>query len=48
MQGSNEVEEASSHFLEIKRLVNEYNEKGNLPKLREPDLLMIITETEYI
>ena len=45
--GSNEVEEASTHLLEIKQLVKEYNEKGNAPKLREPDLLIIITGTEY-
>ena len=45
--GSNEVEEASTHLLEIKQLVKEYNEKGNAPKLREPDLLIIITGAEY-
>ena len=45
--GSNEIEEASSHLLEIKRLVCEYNEKGSAPLLREPDLLIIITGTEY-
>ncbi len=45
--GSHEIEDASRHLLEIKRLVNEYNEKGNSPKLRTPDLLMIITGTEY-
>ena len=45
--GSHEIEEASRHLLEIKRLVCEYNEKGNAPKLREPDLLIVITGTEY-
>ncbi|MCR5080642.1 MAG: DUF4143 domain-containing protein, partial [Treponema sp.] len=43
--GSNEVEKASKHLLEIKRLVKEYNEKGN--NLREPDLLLIVTGTEF-
>lgn len=32
--GSSEIEEASSHLLEIKRLVKEYNKKGNAPSLR--------------
>ncbi|MBQ9207606.1 MAG: ATP-binding protein [Treponema sp.] len=45
--GSSEIEEASRHLLEIKRLVSEYNKKGNSPSLREPDLLLIITGTEY-
>ena len=45
--GSSEIEEASRHLLEIKRLVSEYNKKGNAPSLREPDLLLIITGTEY-
>ena len=45
--GSNEIEEASRHLLEIKRLVCEYNKNGNMPSLREPDLLLIITGTEY-
>ena len=45
--GSSEIEEASRQLLEIKRLVSEYNKKGNSPSLREPDLLLIITGTEY-
>lgn len=45
--GSNEVEEASNHLLEIKRLVSHYNEIENSPKLREPDLLIVITGTEF-
>lgn len=45
--GSSEIEEASSHLLEIKRLVKEYNKKGNAPSLREPDLLIVITGTEF-
>ena len=45
--GSNEIEEASRHLLQIKSLVREYNEKKNAPKLREPDLLIVITGTEF-
>ena len=43
--GSNEIEEASAHLLKIKQLIREYNAKGNA--LREPDLLVIITGTEF-
>ena len=45
--GSHEIEEASQHLKEIKRLVHDYNEKGNKPLLREPDLLLVITGTEF-
>ena len=45
--GSYEIEEASRHLLELKRLVRVRNENESLPKLREPDLLMVITGTEY-
>ena len=45
--GSHELEEASSHLLEIKSPIKAYNEKENGPKLREPDLLIVITETEF-
>lgn len=45
--GSHEIDEASQHLREIKRLVHEYNEKGNKPLLREPDLLLVITGTEF-
>ncbi|MDE6335091.1 MAG: AAA family ATPase, partial [Muribaculaceae bacterium] len=41
--GSNEIEKGASHLLEIKRLVEEYNKKENQLRLREPDLLMVIT-----
>lgn len=41
--GSREIEEGAEHLLEIKRLVREYNEKEKQIRLREPDLLMIIT-----
>ena len=45
--GSHEIEEASAHLLEIKRLVKEYNKNEAAPKLREPDLLIVITGTEF-
>lgn len=41
--GSNEIEKGASHLLEIKRLVEEYNRKENQLRLREPDLLIVIT-----
>ena len=41
--GSSEIDEGASHLLEIRNLVRKYNEKGPQIKLREPDLLMIIT-----
>lgn len=44
--GASEIDEGAKHLLEIKRLVKKYNltEKG--PKLREPDLLIVITGTD--
>lgn len=41
--GSEEIEKGANHLLEIKRLVNEYNAKEKQIRLREPDLLMVIT-----
>lgn len=41
--GSNEIEEGSKHLIEIKQLVRDYNKKEGQMRLREPDLLMIIT-----
>ena len=41
--GSAEIESGSEHLLEIKRLVKQYNEKEKQIRLREPDLLMVIT-----
>lgn len=45
--GSHEIEEASAHLLKIKSLVQEYNKDTGRPALREPDLLIVITGTEY-
>jgi predicted AAA+ superfamily ATPase len=41
--GSAEIEIGAQHLLEIKNLVHAFNEKESQIKLREPDLLMIIT-----
>jgi hypothetical protein len=41
--GSMEIEQSAKHLLEIKSLVAQYNKKENQLKLREPDLLMVIT-----
>jgi len=41
--GSAEIEEGASHLLEIKRLIKEYNKNERQVRLREPDLLLIIT-----
>ncbi|MCI5830503.1 MAG: DUF4143 domain-containing protein [Treponema sp.] len=44
--GGKEIEEGCGHLLEIKSLVKKYNQTEKGPKLREPDLLMVITGTE--
>ena len=41
--GGKEIEEGASHLLKIKRLVKEANESESQSKLREPDLLLVIT-----
>ena len=41
--GSREIEEGAAHLLQLKELIQKYNEKEQQCKLREPDLLMIIT-----
>lgn len=41
--GSDEIEKGAQHLLELKKLINEYNEKEKQILIREPDLLMIIT-----
>ncbi|MBQ0072090.1 MAG: ATP-binding protein [Spirochaetales bacterium] len=45
--GNREIEEGSQHLLEIARLVRTFNETGKGPKLREPDLLLVVTGGEY-
>lgn len=41
--GSDEIEKGAKHLLEIKSLVNEFNIREKQMRLREPDVLMIIT-----
>ena len=41
--GSGEIDEGAEHLLEIKKLVKEYNDANRGGRLREPDVLMIIT-----
>jgi len=41
--GSREIEEGAEHLKEIKRLVQEHNKTEKQIRLREPDLLLVIT-----
>lgn len=41
--GSQEIEKGAQHLLKIKQLIQEYNMKEKQCKLREPDLLIVIT-----
>ena len=41
--GSHEIEKGAKNLLELKHLISESNKKEKQVKLREPDLLMIIT-----
>lgn len=44
--GSREIEEGAKHLLEIKRLVAKKNQSEKQSRLREPDLLMVLTGGE--
>jgi hypothetical protein len=44
--GSRDIEEGAKHLLEIKRLITEKNQTENRTKLREPDLLIVLTGGE--
>lgn len=44
--GSRDIEEGAKHLLTLKSLVQKYNETSGQIKLREPDLLMVITGGE--
>ena len=44
--GSREIEEGVNHLLEIRQLIQKYNEKESQVPLREPDLMMVITGGE--
>ncbi|MFA7200513.1 MAG: AAA family ATPase [Bacteroidales bacterium] len=41
--GGKEIEKGANHLIEIRNLVKEYNRQEKQIKLREPDLLMVIT-----
>lgn len=41
--GSAEIEEGASHLLEISNLIKEYNKKESQIKVRNPDLLIVVT-----
>lgn len=41
--GSGEIEKGARHLLKIKELVKEFNKEEKQVRLREPDLLMVIT-----
>lgn len=43
--GSKQIDEGAAHLLELKRLISEANKEEG-PKLREPDLLIVITGGE--
>ncbi|MBP5174521.1 MAG: DUF4143 domain-containing protein, partial [Treponema sp.] len=45
--GSHEIEEASQHLLELKHLIQNHNEKNAAQKIREPDVLMVVTGGEF-
>lgn len=44
--GSREIEDGAKHLLEIKRLVSEKNKTEKQTRLREPDLLIVLTGGE--
>lgn len=44
--GSSEIEEGAKHLLEIRRLIIEKNKSERQTKLREPDLLIVLTGGE--
>ncbi len=41
--GSGEIENGAKHLLEVKSLIQKYNEKDGQIQIREPDLLIIVT-----
>lgn len=44
--GSRDIEEASKHLLQLKELIIQHNQDKKNSKLREPDLLLVITGGE--
>ena len=45
--GSREIDDGSKHLLEMKSLIRRYNETERGPKLREPDILVVLTGGRY-
>lgn len=45
--GSADIDEGAKHLIELENLVKKYNEKERQCKLREPDLKIVITGTQY-
>lgn len=45
--GAADIDEGARHLLEIERLVRKYNETETQVRLREPDLKIVITGTQY-
>lgn len=45
--GSADIDEGAKHLIELENLVKIYNEKERQCKLREPDLKIVITGTQY-
>ena len=41
--GSKEIEEGSSHLVELRRLIGEHNKNEKQVPLREPDLMIVLT-----
>ncbi len=41
--GSRDIEEGANHLVELKSLIHRHNEENNSSKLREPDLLIVLT-----
>jgi len=44
--GSRDIEQAAEHLIKLKNLIIEYNKNTKTAKLREPDLLIVITGGE--
>lgn len=46
--GSSEIDEGAAHLLEIRELVRDFNKREKQVKLREPDLLIVITGGQMV
>ena len=44
--GSRDIEEASRHLMQLKELIQKHNQDNQVYKLKEPDLLIVITGGE--